>query len=154
MSCGGNWLLGEFLILNCTRKCYNPPSQMSFHWKAVWSSKVPPKISFFVWMAVLGRILTNGSLRKCWLVIIDWCCVCKRAGESTNHLLLYCLIDSEMWNIVFTLFGLSWVMPKDVSELLASWSGKFMKHRNGEIWNMVPHCMIWGIWKCAGLCRC
>lgn len=101
----------------------------------------------FVWMAALGRILTNDSLRKRWLVIIDWCCGCKRAGESTNHLLLHCPIDSKMWSMVFTLFGLSWVMPKDVLELLASWPGKFRKHRNGEIWNMVPHCMIWGIWR-------
>ena len=101
----------------------------------------------FVWMAALGRILTNDSLRKRWLVIIDWCCGCKRAGESTNHLLLHCPIDSKVWSMVFTLFGLSWVMPKDVLELLASWPGKFRKHRNGEIWNMVPHCMIWGIWR-------
>ena len=38
-------------------------------------------------------------------------------------------------------------MPKDVVELLASWPSKFSKDRNGLIWNMVPHCLIWSIWR-------
>lgn len=38
-------------------------------------------------------------------------------------------------------------MPKDVLELLASFPGKFRKHRNGKIWYMVPHCLMWGIWR-------
>lgn len=46
-----------------------------------------------------------------------------------------------------TLFGVSWVMLKEVVELLASWPGKFRKHENGVIWNMVPHCLMWGIWR-------
>lgn len=49
--------------------------------------------------------------------------------------------------MVLTLFGISWVMPKDVVELLASWPGKFRKHRDGVIWNMIPHCLMWGIWR-------
>lgn len=48
--------------------------------------------------------------------------------------------------MVLTLFGISWVMPKDVVELLASRPGKFRKYRDGVIWNMIPHCLMWGIW--------
>ena len=48
---------------------------------------------------------------------------------------------------VLTLFGISWVIPKDVVELLASWPGKFRKRRDGVIWNMIPHCLMWGIWR-------
>ena len=38
-------------------------------------------------------------------------------------------------------------MPNDVVDLLACWPGKFRKHRNGAIWIMVPHCLMWGIWR-------
>ena len=38
-------------------------------------------------------------------------------------------------------------MPKDVVELLASWPSKFSKDRNGVIWILVPHCLMWGIWR-------
>ena len=30
------------------------------------------KINFFVWMAALGRVLTNDNLRKRRLIVIDW----------------------------------------------------------------------------------
>ena len=53
----------------------------------------------------------------------------------------------ELWNMVFSLLRVFWVMPKDVVELLASWKGKFSKPRNGLIWNMVPHCFMWRIWR-------
>ena len=64
-----------------------------------------------------------------------------------NHLLLHCLIARELWSMVVTLFGIFWVMPKDVLDLLASWSGKFRKHKNGVLWNVIPHCLMWGIWR-------
>lgn len=45
--------------------------------------------------------------------------------------------------MVFTLFGVFWVMPKGVVELLARWLGKFSMHRNGVIWNMVSLCLMY-----------
>ena len=72
--------------------------------------------------------------------------MCKRAGETTNHLLLCCLVARELWCMVFTLFGVHLVMPSGVMELLSSWPGKFSKHRNGFVWNIIPHCLMCGIW--------
>ena len=34
--------------------------------------------------------------------------------------------------MVFTLFGVTWVMPKDVVEFLASWPGKFRRQKWGD----------------------
>ena len=31
--------------------------------------------------------------------------------------------------------------------LLACWQGRFGCHRNGDIWMVVPHCLMWYIWK-------
>ena len=69
------------------------------------------------------------------------------AGETINHLLLHCLIARELGSMEVTLFEVSWVMPKDVVELTARWPGKFRKHRNGVIWNLVPHSLMQGIWR-------
>ena len=49
--------------------------------------------------------------------------------------------------MVFGLFGVCWVMPTSVVGLLASWQGRFGHHRNGDIWMVVPHCLMWCIWK-------
>ena len=46
--------------------------------------------------------------------------MCKKDGESIDHLLLHCHVARELWNMVFNLFGVHWVMPCDVVDLLAS----------------------------------
>ena len=56
--------------------------------------------------------------------------MCKMCGESVDRLLLHCLIASELWSLVFCLFGLHWVMPLKVVQLFESWQGKFGRHRN------------------------
>ena len=38
-------------------------------------------------------------------------------------------------------------MPMSVVELLACWQGQLGHHRNGYTWIVVPHCLIWCIWK-------
>ena len=70
--------------------------------------------------------------------------MCKRSGKTTDHLLLHCPVTREMWNIVFSLFGINWVMPRGVVELLASWPSKFNRHRNEAIWGMTL-IASWGI---------
>ena len=85
--------------------------EMSFPWILVRKSKVHTKVRFFTRTTTLGRILTNDNLRKHWLLAIDWCCICKRDGETSNHLFLHCSLARELWSTVFSLFGVAWVMP-------------------------------------------
>ena len=83
----------------------------SFPWKFVWHSKIPPRVAFFSWTAALGKILTLKNLWYKGVAVIDWCYMCKKSEESVNHLLLHCPIAYELWSMVWTLFGLLWVMP-------------------------------------------
>jgi hypothetical protein len=53
------------------------------------------------------------------ILIIDWCCMCKSSGESVVHLLRHCTMVSDIWSFVFSLFGVSWVMPKTTVQLLS-----------------------------------
>jgi len=58
--------------------------------------------------------------------VIDWCCMCKKSGESINRLLLHCDVVRVLWVSMLSPFG---VEPKQVVELLASWRGQFGTHR-------------------------
>jgi hypothetical protein len=58
---------------------------------------------------MLGKILTLDNLRK-WHII--------------NHLLLHCKVARELWVLIFRLFGVEWIVPKRVMELLTSWRGQ------------------------------
>ena len=65
-------------------------------WKSIWKSKAPTRVAFFVWMAVLGKILTLDNLRKKNIIVMEWCCMCKYSGESIDHLLLHCEVAIEL----------------------------------------------------------
>jgi hypothetical protein len=43
-------------------------------------------VSFFAWSVALGKILTIDNLRKSHVIVVDWCCMCKRKGEVVDHL--------------------------------------------------------------------
>jgi hypothetical protein len=43
-------------------------------------------------------------------MVMEWCYMCKHYGESIDHLLLDCKVATELRNVFFLLFGVSWVM--------------------------------------------
>ena len=95
----------------------------------------------------LGKCLTVDNLRKMKIWILDWCYMCKCNGESVDLLFLHYPVASDLWSMVFGLFGVSWVMPQSVVGLLACWLGRFGRHWNGNIWGIILHCLMWCLWK-------
>ena len=76
--------------------------------------------------------------------------MCKCNNESIDHLFLHCPIAMDLQSMVLGLFGVSWVMPQSVVELLALLAcqqGRFGRHRNGHIWLIVPRCLMWCLWR-------
>jgi hypothetical protein len=125
----------------------NSREDYSFPWKSIWKPKVPSRVSVFVWVASLRKILTADNLRTWNIILVSWSCPCKAAGEMVDHLLLHCAFSKEVWDMVFVMFGVYWAMPRTVRGLLACWQGSFGKHRHVEIWRCVPHCLMWCIWR-------
>ena len=68
-----------------------------------------------------------------------------RENVFSRPFLLHCPIAFKLWSLLFSLFGISWVTPKTMVEILACWQGKFGHHHNGVIWMVVPHCLMWCI---------
>ena len=68
--------------------------------------------------------------------------MCKQDGKTINHLLLHCPDAIDLWDMVFCLFGVDWVMPREILDLLScclSCLGEF----NGAIWSMILHRLLW-----------
>jgi hypothetical protein len=118
-----------------------------FPWKIIWKSKVPPRVAFFSWIAALGKILTVDNLRKRHIALVSWCCMCKAGGESVDHLLLHCSYAKELWDLVFAMFGVHWVMLCRVIDLFVCWQRRLGSQQRSVIWRAVPHCLMWCIWK-------
>ena len=72
--------------------------------------------------------------------------MCRHSGETIDHLPLHCEIAYWLWSFVFKTFGLSWVIPRSIPDLLFGWWNWLGKH-SSQIWNLVPLCILWCIWK-------
>ena len=46
--------------------------------------------------------------------------------------------------MVWTLFGLLWVMPRSIIDLLSSWQGSFGGHQSIDLWRAV-HIVPYGV---------
>jgi hypothetical protein len=40
------------------------------------------------------------------MIVVNWCCMCKKSEETVDHLLLYCEIANVLRNFVLGLFGI------------------------------------------------
>ena len=96
------------------------PSVGCFPWKSIWQAKVPLHVAFFSWLASLGKVLTADNLS----IILVRCCMCKVDEESADHLFLHCALARELWTMVFSMFGMRWVMPRRIVDVLACWKGR------------------------------
>jgi hypothetical protein len=79
-------------------------------------------VAFFL-DSSFGENLNSDNLRRRGIHPGSWCCMCKADGESVDHLLLHCPYAKELWDMIFGLFGIQWVMPKRVIELFDCWQG-------------------------------
>ena len=64
-------------------------------------------------------------------------------GSSISH----CSMASDMWAMVFGMFEVQWVMPKLIMDLFSCWMGWFRRHDSVLVWKMIPHCLIWCLWR-------
>uniref|UniRef100_A0A2N9GZQ1 Reverse transcriptase domain-containing protein n=1 Tax=Fagus sylvatica TaxID=28930 RepID=A0A2N9GZQ1_FAGSY len=119
---------------------------IAFPWKCIWRTKAPRRACFFVWTAAWNKILTYDNLRKRGYNLPSWCCMCRCNGESVEHLLLHCPAACGLWSWIFQTFGVHWVLPGTVTALLFSWWNGLGRH-SSDIWNIVPVCLMWTIWK-------
>jgi hypothetical protein len=61
------------------------------------------------------------NLRKRHVIVMDWCGMSKKSEETMDYLLLHYEVARDLWVSIFRLFGLEWVVPQRVMELLAGW---------------------------------
>jgi hypothetical protein len=54
--------------------------------------------------------------------------------------------EKEVWNFIFRSFGISWVLPETVADLLFGWHN-WLGKASSKVWNLVPHCLMWTIWR-------
>lgn len=63
--------------------------------------------------------------------------------QATFH----CEVVTKLWSANFQLFGIDWVMPRKVSDLLGSWRGQLGNRNVLNIWRLAPLYLMWCLWR-------
>ncbi|RVW98801.1 putative DNA helicase MCM8 [Vitis vinifera] len=60
-----------------------------------------------------------------------------------DHFLLHCAKTWVLWNLLFSLFGVSWILSCSVKETLLGWHGSFVGKACQKAWQAAPLCIFW-----------
>ncbi|RVX00739.1 putative ribonuclease H protein [Vitis vinifera] len=109
-----------------------------FPWRIIWSPCVPTKVGFFAWEASWGKVLTQDQLKRRGWILANRCFLCCDDEETINHVLIHCPKARVLWNLVFSLFRVNWVLPLTVRDTLLGWSASFVDKKRGKTWRAAP----------------
>ena len=73
--------------------------------------------------------------------------MCLKNEETIDHLLLHCSKSRTLWELLFTLVRVSWVVPSSIREMLLSWHGSFVGKKRRKVWRVAPLHIFWTVWK-------
>ena len=101
---------------------------------SIWRSSAPSKMAFFTWEASWGKVLTLDQLQRRGHFLANRCFLCLSEVETVDHLLLHCAKTRVLWNLLFSLFGVSWILSCSVKETLLGWHGLFVGKARKKVW--------------------
>jgi hypothetical protein len=78
--------------------------------------------------------------------------MCKISRESIDHLFLHCMVATKSWRTILQMFGVEWVMPRSMKDMLGSWRGQKGNQTLIPIWRMAPLCLMWCVWRERNAC--
>lgn len=89
----------------------------------VWKNFEPPKAQFITWLAWKGRLKTSSFLSRIGVLTGSECVLCKAEEETASHLLLFCPFSWNVWSKIMVWWGIQWVIPGSVDDLMHWWLG-------------------------------
>lgn len=117
--------------------------------KGVWRGLVPHRIEVFVWSALLERINSRQKLAHLGIIPTenDVCVLCSQASESSNHLLLHCIVAQQLWCWWLEMWGIKWVFPANLKVTFEQWQSPLKSPFFKKVWHTCFFVIVWTIWK-------
>ena len=78
------------------------------------------------------------------------CYMCKAIEEIRYNILLHCLKASLLWQLVFALFHVQWLMHSFVRGVLLSWNSCSVG-KKGKRLGKLPHFALFGLFGRKGI---
>lgn len=119
-------------------------------YKFIWNPLIPSRVSFLIWELWWDWAPTIDYLIRRGMMIPNWCCLCKLAGESIGHLFIHYPLADAIWHFMLVRFGISWVQPKALKFLFACWFSQVCSDWSQVgvlMWQLISSAICWSIWE-------
>lgn len=132
--------------------CINEyPMEIWAHWRLVWKAETLPKIKFFLWILLRGKVVTVENLRKRGIIGPSGCPNCQNEEETIQHLFIDCSFASACWKEAFQSHNPPWVPGTSIFEVLHIWKKSYPRGRKAintarRVQNALPCTLLWNIW--------
>eukprot|EP00253_Pinus_taeda_P020455 PITA_20455 len=125
--------------------------------KSVWKNACLPKIKFFAWTLLKGKILIVENLRKKGIHGPFVCVLCQEEEESTQHLFLNCVIARQCWKQIISPLDLNIDSIEQLSPLNKNWTDSYPYAKKNKVaimsvWKCLPSTLCWHIWLVRNKC--
>ncbi|KAL7204695.1 hypothetical protein ACSBR2_017740 [Camellia fascicularis] len=114
--------------------------------KIIWGPHNIPKVSFVVWMAILGRLNTGERLKIFGVTQSAECVFCQHPCEDHNHLFFECPFSERVWTCIKGKINVDWpsIQWNDLIHLIAkSMKGKSL---GTIITKLAFTCTVYQLW--------
>ena len=92
-------------------------------------------------------MLTLDQLKRRGMAFANKCFMCEEEEETIDHLLIHCKITKMLWDLFWSIVGISWVFPHTILHTLLAWQGATVGKKRKKIWLAAPLCLFWNLWR-------
>ena len=107
--------------------------------KFIWETRAPPRVQFFIWLMVHGKVQRRTNLFRKTIVDSPICEVCRLSDETGEHIAFQCPFAGVFWEKL----GIQSITKNDCIFDL-SCPDHFPKN---HFTTFAPLC-YWHLWKC------
>lgn len=140
-----SWVTCGYMPINKNPSHYD--GSESFPTMIIWNSWASTKVSCFVWELMWKEILTLDILKRRGWTLVNKCFLCKGKEEFCDHILLHFSKANMLWQLVFSLSWVVWVLHTCVHATLLGWHNYSIGKKRRKAWNVAPLCLFWTICK-------
>ncbi|KAG5539456.1 hypothetical protein RHGRI_019858 [Rhododendron griersonianum] len=137
-----------YVLATCQETNADNYAKKAFH--LIWNNVSPYRVQCFGWMAYLGKLKTGDFLLRIGIIYQHHHALCKFCGEtieSIDHSLLFCTPVWNVWCKILKWWGIQWVTPNSVSDIINWWLSYRQKPKIKVIWDCIPFAVLWSLWK-------
>ena len=115
----------------------------------VWMNLAPPKVEFFMWLALLEKLNTKEMLWKKGILQEDQisCTFCSEQSESSSHILMSCPVSWRIWCTIAEDLDQELSMPDTLRKHYEDWMGRKWRHITfRKFWCTTFFAVAWSLW--------